>query len=89
MIRTKHIPSSFTKELNRCRVNPIVPVQREIDYAQVSLLLKEPADQETDDRVAEKKLPCFQKHSQREQFKEWRMPDQSTGYIRASKHGLL
>jgi len=89
MIRTKHIPFPFTKELNRCRVNPIVPVHREIDYAQVSLLLKEPADQESCDRVPEKKLPGIQKHDQREQFKEWRMPDQSTGYIRASEHGLL
>ena len=88
MVRTKHIPSSFNKRINGSLADYIVTAYPEKEIGPVSLVRKESADLKISNQVFEKKLPAVQKNDQ-EQFKEWCMPDQSSGYIKASKHGLL
>jgi hypothetical protein len=89
MVSTHPIPSSLVKRLNGSVNNYIIPGYPEGDHEVISLILKEPAEWEMYNGVFEKRFLGIPKQHCHEEFKEWCMPEQSVGYIKASRHGLL
>ena len=89
MISTRHKPFSLVKRLNDSADDHIMSGYQGPDDDAMFLILKEPADPETYNGILEKRLSDSQTQYGHEQFKEWCMPEQLAGYIKASRHGLL
>jgi len=88
MISTPHIPFSL-KKFNGPSADYVTPGNLETEYDTISLILKGPADEDAYNGGTEKKLSDIQGQFHCEQFKEWCMPEQAAGYIKAKRHGLL
>ena len=88
MISAPHIPFSV-KKFKGPRANDIMPADLETEDDTISLILKEPSSEDTYNMRREKRLSEIQGQFHRDRFKEWRMPEQSAGYLKAKDHGLL
>ena len=82
-----HNPSYAIKKLNGTPGNHIPKEFYGSPDGSISILTGSRKDKEFFNRLAEKKN--FDRHTHLERFKEWRMPEQFGGYIKAKRHGLL
>ena len=82
-----HSPSYAIKKLNGTPGNHIPKEFYGSPNGSISVLTGNQKEKEFYKRLAETKN--FDRHKHFERFKGWRMPEQSGGYIKAKRHGLL